>query len=133
MKRRGTLGVIVALLVPADAQALTVNQTVLVDRLSGGAPLPYDGAGRGFVRGKAISADGCYVVFVSDSDPLFAGDDDGARNLSRYSRCGGSPIVQVNTSSSGIPAEIGSTSANASISDDGQRVAFQSDSKTLHP
>ena len=133
MKRRGTLGVIVALALPADAQALTANQTVLVDRLSGGAPLPYDGAGRGFIQGKAISADGCYVLFVSDSDPLFAGDNDAARNLYRYSRCGAPQVVQVNTSSTGVPAEAGTTSAGASISDDGTRVAFQSNSRTLHP
>ena len=31
---------VAALLLPASAQALTANQTVLVDRLSGDAPLP---------------------------------------------------------------------------------------------
>ena len=61
---------VAALLLPASAQALTANQTVLVDRLSGDAPLPYDGAGRGFIEGKAINTNGCYVVFIADSDPL---------------------------------------------------------------
>jgi Tol biopolymer transport system component len=133
MRRRGAAVAIVALALPASAAALTVNQTVLLDRPSGDAPLPYDGAGRGFVQAKSISADGCYIVFSADSDPLFAGDDNGARNLFRYSRCGGPTVVQVNTSSSGVPAEFGTTSAGASISDDGNRVAFRSASKTLDP
>ena len=128
------LAVTAAALVPAAAaQALTTNQVVLVDRPSGSAPLLYDGAGRGFIQSKAINADGCYVLFVADSDPLFAGDDNGARNLYRYSRCGGPTVVQVNTSSSGVPAEFGTTSAGASISDDGNRVAFQANSRTLDP
>ena len=113
MGRRGMLIAVAALLLPASAQALTTNQTVLVDRPSGDAPLPYDGAGRGFVEGKNISANGCYVLFVSDSDPLFAGDDNGARNIFRYSRCGGPALVQVNTSSSGVPAEVAYASSAA--------------------
>src|SRR6188472_1851473 len=108
MGRRGMLLAVAALLLPASAQALTANQTVLVDRPSGDAPLPYDGAGRGFIDGKAISADGCYVVFVSDSDPLFAGDDNGARNIYRLSRCGGGGLVLVSSSSAGVAAEFGS-------------------------
>jgi Tol biopolymer transport system component len=127
------LAAIVALVLPATATALTANQVVLVDRPSGDAPLLYDGAGRGFIQAKAISADSCYILFVSDSDPLFAGDDNGARNLYRYSRCGGPTVVQVNTSSSGVPAEFGTTSAGASISDDGNRVAFRAASQTLDP
>jgi hypothetical protein len=134
MGRLGTLAAIAALLVTAaSAQALTVNEAVLVDRPSGGVPLPYDGAGRGFVESKAISTDGCFVLFVSESDPLFAGDDNGARNLYRYSRCGAPAVAQVNTSSSGVPAEFGTTSGGASISADGTRVAFTSDSRTLDP
>ena len=134
MWRRGAVVAIVELALPASATALTTNQTVLLDRPSGDAALPYDGAGRGFVQAKSISADGCYVVFVADSDPLFAGDDNGARNLFRYSRCGGPTVVQVNTSSSGVPAEFGTQPApEPTISDDGNRVAFRADSKTLDP
>src|SRR4051794_28691784 len=133
MKRWGTLRAVAALFLPADAEALSTNQTVLVDRPSGGAPLFYDGSERGFVQAKAISADGCHVLFVADSDALFAGDDNGARNLFRFSRCGSPQIVQVNTSSTGLAAELGTTSAGASISDDGNRVAFRADSKTLDP
>jgi Tol biopolymer transport system component len=133
MWRRGTLAAVVLLALPTAAQALITNQTVLVDRLSGAADLPYDGAGRGFIQPKAISADGCFVLFVADSDPLFAGDDNGARNLFRYSRCGAPTVVQVNTSSSGVPAEFGTTSAGASISNDGNRVAFTSNSASLDP
>src|SRR5262245_12944194 len=133
MKRRRTLWAVAALFLPADAEALSTNQTVLVDRPSGDAPLLYDGSGRGFVQTKAINADGCYVLFVADSDALFDGDDNGGRNLFRFSRCGPPQIVQVNTSSTGVPAELGTTSAAASISDDGNRVAFQAGSKTLDP
>jgi Tol biopolymer transport system component len=124
---------VAALLLPASAQALTANQTVLVDRLSGDAPLPYDGAGRGFIEGKAINTNGCYVVFIADSDPLFAGDDNGARNIYRLSRCDDSGLALVSSSSTGVPAEFGSQNTGPSISADGTRVAFASNSKTLTP
>src|SRR3954453_22330413 len=133
MRRRGTLIALAALLLPASAWGLTTNQTVLVDRPSGDAPLPYDGAGRGFVAPKAISADGCYVVFVADSDPLFAGDDNGARNIYRLSRCGAGGLVLVNASASGAPAEFGSQNTSASIPADGNRISFTSTSATLEP
>src|SRR6478752_422553 len=133
MGRWGTLIAIAAVLLPASARGLTTNQVALVDRPSGNAPLPYNGAAFGSVERKAISANGCEIVFESDSDPLFAGDENGARNLYRYSRCTTPTLVQVNTSSSGVPAEFGSTVFGESISSDGNRVAFLSNSKTLDP
>src|SRR3954447_5549339 len=108
MRRRGALIALAALLRPASAWGLTTNQTVLVDRPSGDVPLPYDGAGRGFVAPKAISADGCCVVVGADSDPLFAGDNTGPRNICRLSRCGAGELVLVIASDSGAPAEFGS-------------------------
>src|SRR6478735_894361 len=87
MGRRGMLMAVAALLLPASAQALTANQTVLVDRLSGDAPLPYDDSG----------------------------------------------LALVSSSSTGVPAEFGSQNTGPSISADGTRVAFASNSKTLTP
>jgi Tol biopolymer transport system component len=134
MRGQGVIAAIVLLALPAAAaQALGPNATILVDRPSGNAALPYDGAGRGFIESKAISANGCFVLFVADSDPLFAGDDNMGRNLYRLSRCGGPTLVQVNTSDTGIPAEGLTTNALSSISADGTRVAFQSNAKTLEP
>jgi len=116
-----------------SAYALAPNQTVLVDRPSGNAALPYDGAGRGFVEAKGISSNGCFVLFVSDSDPLFDGDDNSARNIFRLSRCGTPGRTLVNTSDTGVPAEFGTQNTTASISSDGTRVAFTSNSKMLEP
>src|SRR5438105_3585988 len=104
---KGAIVAAVLLLAPvATAAAIGPKATVLVDRLSGDAPLPYDGSGRGFAESKGLSANSCFALFVADSDLLLPGDDNGARNLYRLDRCGGTPaVVQVNTSTGGLPAE----------------------------
>ena len=124
------LVLVVALLLASPAQA----GTVLVDRPSGFGALPFDGVGDSEVGANALSSDGCFVVFSSHSDVLSATDDNAAENVFRLDLCrAGSPLAQVNTSSSGIPAEPFSDNEGATISADGRYVAFSSDAGNLVP
>ena len=120
----------VVLLLASPAQAATV----LVDRPSGFGTLPFDGVGDSEVGANALSSDGCFVVFSSHSDVLSPADDNAAENIFRLDLCrAGSPLAQVNTSSSGAPAEPFSDSEGATISADGRYVAFSSDAGNLVP
>lgn len=125
-----TAALAVALMLAPPARAATV----LVDRPPGFGPLPFDGVGESEVSAGALSSDGCFVVFSSHSDVLSATDDNAAENVFRLDLCSaGSPLAQVNTSSSGTPAEPFSDNEGATISADGRYVAFSSDAGNLVP
>ena len=130
---RGILAAALALLVAAaPAGAVSVGGTVLVDRPTGTGPLPFDGTRSSGIDAHALSGDGCFVVFESQGDALLTTDDNAAGNVYRLDRCSpGNPIVQVNTAADGTPAEAGSFSFDTSISSDGRKVAFRSDSHVL--
>jgi hypothetical protein len=111
---RGFLIAALALLVAAApaAAAVPVGGTVLVDRPTGTGPLPFDGARSSGVNAHALSGDGCFVVFESRADALLTTDDNAAGNVYRLDRCSpDGPIVQVNTTADGTPAEGGSFGA----------------------
>jgi Tol biopolymer transport system component len=123
-----------ALLLAAPAHAVPPGSTVLVDRPSGFGALPFDGIGDSRVVAGALSSDGCFLVFSSHSDILSPTDDNAAENLFRLDFCRpGFPLAQVNTSSSGTPAEPFSDSEDATISADGRYVAFSSNAANLVP
>ncbi len=99
-------GVLGALLFAAPSIAVPAGSTVVPDRPSGFGTLPFDGAGFSSIEAHAISGNGCFVVFESRSDALLPGDDNGAHNVYRVDRCtAGNPIVQVNTTSAGVPQD----------------------------
>jgi Tol biopolymer transport system component len=134
MRRAPVVAVLLLLALPASASAVTDGSVVLLDRPSGFGSLPFDGASGADTHRHAISADGCFLVFQSSSDALFAGDNDAADGIYRKDRCtAGHPLVQVNTSAAGVQAEPGATAGRASISADGNYVAFWSTSRTIHP
>ena len=125
-------GLVGALLLAVPADAVPAGSTLLVDRPSGFGALPFDGAGRSRINTHAISENGCFVVFESTGDDLVTTDDNAAQSVYRVDRCtAGNPIVQVNTTSAGVPSEAGSAAFDPSISSDGRRVAFQSGSHVL--
>jgi Tol biopolymer transport system component len=118
----------------APAGAVTNGSTVLVDRPSGFGAVPFDGTNHSEVGRHALSANACLVVFSSRSDNLSATDDNAALNIFRLDRCSaGMPLMQVNTTGTGAPAEPGSLSLGPTISADGRFVAFLSDARNLHP
>jgi hypothetical protein len=132
VRRASIAAVLGALVLPAAASAIPLGATALVDRPTGLGALPFDGAGRAEADLHAISANGCFVVFAGTGDALLPSDDNAAFNVYRLDRCtAGNPIVQVNTTSTGTPAEAGSSSFAPSISSDGRKVAFLSDSHVL--
>ncbi len=90
---------------------------------SGGNP-------RGDSRAPAISADGAWVVFESDAADLVAGDTNGVCDIFRVSRLGGA-IERVSLSIDGAQAD--GRSFRATVSGDGDRVAFASDAANLAP
>jgi Tol biopolymer transport system component len=105
----------------------------LVDRPSGFGALPFDGAGHSQIGPHALSGDGCFAVFESTADSLLSTDEDAVnQSVYRVDRCTpGNPIVQVNTTASGTSAEADSSTLDPTISSDGRRVAFVSDSRAL--
>src|SRR5688500_5609255 len=114
------LAVTALLVVPAGAMAVPDGGTVLIDRPPGFGALPFDGVNTGRVDRRAtMSADGCFVVFESENDILFADDENAANNIFRLDRCSpGQPLALVSMSQSGEPAEAGSDNFGATISAD---------------
>jgi Tol biopolymer transport system component len=135
MKGSVALAGAVLLLLVTAAPALPAvkdGSFALVDRPTGFGPLPFDGVSTAFVSPHAISADGCFVVFTSDNDILFAGDDDDVFNIYRLDRCSpGHPLTLVSASASGTPGH--GDSFNPSISASGRHVAFFTQATNLHP
>jgi hypothetical protein len=117
-----------------SAQAVPTGSTTLIDRPAGFGALPFDGQGDTKVWRHSLSADGCFVVFESESDDLLATDEDSARNVYRQDRCtADTKPVQINTTAAGAPAQAGSDSSDPTISTDGRYVAFSTGATNLDP
>ena len=122
------------------ARDLNTQGTALVDRPSGtesfatGANNASTGTSVAVnVSGsseRTISADGRFVVFESQSDGLSPADNDAARQIFRRDVVTGETVL-ISQSTSGAPGNAGSDFA--SISADGNRVAFESQASNLIP
>jgi hypothetical protein len=77
---------------------------------------------------SAISGDGRFVAFGSDSSNLVSGDTNGARDVFVHDRQSGA-TERVSVDSAGIQGK--ANSRNPAISGDGRYVAFDSDTSTL--
>jgi Tol biopolymer transport system component len=73
--------------------------------------------------GPGISGDGRFVVFASNAKNLASGDSNGAADVFLHDRQSGDTTM-VSLASDGTPGN--GDSDDASVSDDGRRVAFQS-------
>src|SRR5207244_1420468 len=79
---------------------------------------------------KALSADGCKVVFESGNDELPGPATQS--NVYLVDRCAaGRPVTLVNTTAGGVPSDDGAVAP--SISADGARVAFTTYAPNLLP
>jgi Tol biopolymer transport system component len=114
------------------ARAVPVGGTVLLDRPSGFGALPFDGIADSSVGHHALTPDGRFVVFSSESNALLSGDEDTATNVYRLDLTTGA-LVQVDTTGSGGQPTPGSLNLGASISADGNHVGFFTDSPALAP
>ena len=114
------------------AHAVVLHGTALVDRPAGSGALPFDGIASSQTGSHALTPDGRYLVFNSDSDALLAGDEDTATNVYRVDLTTGA-LLQVDTTPSGGQPNPRSTSDNASISADGNEVGFMTTASTLAP
>jgi hypothetical protein len=128
------LAIAALLALPAAALAITDGSIALIDRPAGFGALPFDGVATSGTQRHAISSDGCFIVFESENDALFAGDENAVRNIFRKDRCSpGHPLVQVNVSATGQQPAIGTEADEPTISATGRYVAFRSDEESLHP
>jgi hypothetical protein len=108
-------------------------QTDLDSRPTGTGPLAGSGADSGLsVSGREVSADGRYVVFSSKADGMAPDDSDSVANVYRRDLVTGeTQLVSRAGGAGGAPGS--ADSSNASISSDGNVVAFESDSENLVP
>jgi hypothetical protein len=108
-------------------------ETDLVSRPSGTGPLRGNGGDSTLSgTGRAVSADGRYIVFTSLADGISADDGDDFANVYRRDIVTGDTVLVSRASgASGAPAN--SSSFRASISADGDRIAFESDATNLVP
>src|SRR4051794_5488082 len=128
MRLAPALATAILLALPAAALAAPDGSIGVVDRPSGFGALPFDGISRSTIGSRSISANGCFVVFLSENDALFAGDENDSANIYRKDRCSpGHPVEQVNVSASGTQPAPGSIADTPSISANGRFVAFESD------
>jgi len=98
---------------------LLYGYTYRVNLATSGLP-----AAGGVSYSPALSADGRYVVFVSEATNLAAGDTNGAADIFRYDRWAGAcQLVSVNWSGTGSANGV---SAWPSVSADGRYVAYES-------
>jgi hypothetical protein len=106
--------------------------TSLVSRPTGSAPQT-GAVNRSYASsGRAISADGRYVAFSSDSDSLSADDDDRPTQVFRRDLLTGDTVLVSRADGAG-PSANGSSNGVLSISADGNRIAFDSDATNLVP
>ncbi|HEV2812771.1 MAG TPA: hypothetical protein VGW10_05905, partial [Solirubrobacteraceae bacterium] len=104
---------------PAGSTALLSGQPSLLDAY----PVPVSTAD---IRPEAVSQTGRYVAFTSDSDGLVAGDDDRVPNVYRKDMTTGEVLlVSRGNGANGEPSH--AECDEATISDDGLRVAFSCD------
>ena len=114
---------------------LLLGTTVLITFDTGGGPTD------GLSLRPALSGDGRYVSFMSTATDLVAGDTNGLPDVFRCDRdsdadgifdeAGTLIIVRVSVSSAGAQGDGGSLSYPWAISDDGNLVAFESESTNL--
>ena len=97
--------------------------------LSRASVSPNGGEGDGSSGEPALSADGSYVAFTSESSNLVTGDNNGSPDIFRRDLDAGR-TVRVSVSSAGLEG-FGWQTGSPSISADGRLVAFQSDSGEL--
>jgi Tol biopolymer transport system component len=88
------------------------------------------GNGRSFLH--AISPEGRFALFLSDSTNLVPGDTNAAADLFVRDRVAGATIL-ASTTSSGGPIDRGVGNTTSGLSADGTRVAFESQSTSLAP
>jgi Tol biopolymer transport system component len=82
------------------------------------------GAGRSWLASRSLSADGRFVVFVSEADDLVPNDDNGVADVFvRDLETGATVLLSVNLEGTGSG---NGASATPSISADGRKVAFAS-------
>jgi Tol biopolymer transport system component len=92
--------------------------------------LPSGGEARGCGEDPAISADGNIVAFVSDGDNLVPNDYNSAYDVFERDIAAGQ-TQRVSVTSKG--AQSNGAEGRVTVSDDGQRIAFQSDAWNLVP
>ena len=90
--------------------------------------IPIQGNGNSY--SPAISSDGRYVAFESDSDNLVAGDTNGSTDIFVHDLQTGA-TTRISVDSSAIPIQGNSDSYSPAISFDGTSVAFVSDADNL--
>ena len=111
---------------PAPAASLPAGTTALLS----GQPSLFDSfpapVGDAEIGASAVSADGRYVAFTSDSDGLVAGDDDRSTSVYRRDMLTGEVVlVSRRDGANGEPSH--DYCSSPAISDDGLRVAFTCD------
>jgi hypothetical protein len=127
----GTFALAATAIAPA-ARAVPLGATVLVDRPTGFGALPFDGVGDTSLTTSALSANGRFVVFSSDSTVLRSGNQLPATHVYRLDLTHGT-LVQVDRTSTGGQPTRGSENDQASISGDGNFVGFMTTSPALAP
>lgn len=119
------LTALAALLLPAAARAVTIpaDTTAILSgapSLFASLPVPVADSDAGQ---QAVSSDGRFVAFGSNSDGLGVDDNDAVENVYVKDRVSGSvTLASRRTGAAGAPAD--ASCFNAAISDDGRRVAF---------
>lgn len=125
---------VICLVTALPAGAAPIGATLLVDRPSGNGALPDDGVAASRVAGpRSVSADGTFVVVVSDSDGLdpAAGADRNRHCYLRNTRTGTTALID---RADGPAGTVGNGSCTeAAISADGSLVAFTSLASNLVP
>jgi len=104
----------------------TTGETVLVSANTLGIP------GNASSINPAVSADGRYVAFSSLASDLVANDTNGDNDIFVRDMVSGS-TERISVRANGSETSDGFGSNNPTISDDGRRVAFDSDSADLDP
>jgi len=107
---------------------LEADTTTLVSQRA--APLPsLTGLGASVVAAGGLSADGRYVVFVSDADDLAAGDTNGLADVFVHDLTAGTNLlISINAAADGSGDGV---SRDAVLSADGHSVAFVSGASNL--
>lgn len=119
-------------LLPADTNSVSdiylhdrvLRRTTLVSKAADGT------VGDAASNGARLSGDGRYIAFHSSATNLLVGTVPGGIDVYRYDRVTGE-MIRVNLTPSG--AQVAGISAAPKISDDGNRIAFESNAFELVP